>query len=423
MRVFILTVLALALVHCQDYSCPKGKSKTKKIVLSPGDSFTYNTNFDDKYYPKTKCPVAYKASKKCKKGIRFSCDAFDLPNRDAARCRKGDKLILGKKAYCGSKVPAPITLKGKAAKKGLRVLFASDKKNVGAGAQCTAMCLDGATTTTTAAPTTTSEPEPSCDCGLANQPSKIFGGEEAQPHEYPWNVYVSMKKGTSWYMCGGAIISNQHILTAAHCVDEGQKAKNLFIRIGAHNKNDPEIEARVSKIDVPSTWNMDEDFGWNVSDGPDAAILTLKEPIEFNWKMRPICLPSDPSVTYDGEVAQATGWGRIENNGSPTNLMKVDVKVIDIQTCMNSFGSVVDSIHICATGVDASDFGTRGGDSGSPLNYPEVGGRYSIIGINSFNSDPDVFTKVTPELKNWILSLVPGAQIADPTSTTGCSKA
>ena len=49
--------------------------------------------------------------------------------------------------------------------------------------------------------------------------------------------------------------------------------------------------------------------------------------------------------------------------------------------------------------------------------------RYSIIGINSYNSDPDVFTKVTPELKAWILSLVPGAQIADPTSTTGCSKA
>ena len=117
MRVFILTVLsALALVHCEgeplilikssiiysvhilDYSCPKGKSKTKKIVLSPGDSFTYNTNFDSQYYPKTKCPVAYKASKKCKKGIRFSCTAFDLPNRDSARCRKGDRLILGKKA-------------------------------------------------------------------------------------------------------------------------------------------------------------------------------------------------------------------------------------------------------------------------------------------------------------------------------------
>merc|ERR1712222_43871 len=123
MRVFILTVLsALALVQCQDYSCPKGKSKTKKIVLSPGDSFSYNTNFDDKYYPKTKCPVVYKAAKKCKAGIRFSCDSFDLPNRDSARCRKGDRLILGKKAYCGSTAPDAVTLTGKAAKKGLRVL-------------------------------------------------------------------------------------------------------------------------------------------------------------------------------------------------------------------------------------------------------------------------------------------------------------
>ena len=48
--------------------------------------------------------------------------------------------------------------------------------------------------------------------------------------------------------------------------------------------------------------------------------------------------------------------------------------------------------------------------------------RYSVIGINSFNSDPDVFTKVTPELKNWIVSLVPGAMIADPNSATGCTQ-
>ena len=43
--------------------------------------------------------------------------------------------------------PQPITLKGKAAKKGLKVLFTSDKKKQGSGAQCSAMCLDGVTTT------------------------------------------------------------------------------------------------------------------------------------------------------------------------------------------------------------------------------------------------------------------------------------
>ena len=73
-------------------------------------------------------------------------------------------------------------------------------------------------------------------------------------------------------------------------------------------------------------------------------VLTLTEPVEFNWKIRPVCLPSDPSVSYDGEVAQATGWGRIENNGSPTNLMEVDVKVIDTETCKNSHGSVVEFV-------------------------------------------------------------------------------
>ena len=94
----LLITQIIHFVHTSDYSCPKGKSKTKKIVLSPGDSFSYNTNFDDQYYPKTKCPVVYKAAKKCKAGIRFSCDSFDLPNRDSAKCRKGDRLILGKKA-------------------------------------------------------------------------------------------------------------------------------------------------------------------------------------------------------------------------------------------------------------------------------------------------------------------------------------
>ena len=57
--------------------------------------------------------------------------------------------------YCGTNGPDPVTLKGKAAKKGLRVMFASDKKIVGDGAECTAVCLDGATVTTEA-PTTTS---------------------------------------------------------------------------------------------------------------------------------------------------------------------------------------------------------------------------------------------------------------------------
>ena len=58
-------------------------------------------------------------------------------------------------SYCGDKIPNPVTLTGKAAKKGLKVLFTSDKKKQGSGAQCTAICLDGAVTTPTPTTTTT----------------------------------------------------------------------------------------------------------------------------------------------------------------------------------------------------------------------------------------------------------------------------
>ena len=69
-------------------------------------------------------------------------------------------------------------------------------------------------------------------------------------------------------------------------------------------------------------------------------ILTLNQPIEFSRKIRPVCLPSDPSLTYTYKVVQATGWGEIENDVSPTNLMKVDVKVISMRTCRRSYRSV-----------------------------------------------------------------------------------
>ena len=64
-----------------------------------------------------------------------------------------------------------------------------------------------------------------CECGLANGHSEIFGGVEAKPHEYPWNVYVN--EG-----CGGSLISKQHVLTAAHCVDGGGRPESLRLMLG-----------------------------------------------------------------------------------------------------------------------------------------------------------------------------------------------
>ena len=108
----------------------------------------------------------------------------------------------------------------------------------------------------------------------------------------------------------------------------------------------------MSKIDIYPGWTGD--LNNDLKKIPDAAvsvmslfttcninllmiqILTLTQPIEFSQKMRPVCLPSNPSMTYENQVVTATGWGATTPYKPyifPDNLMKVYVKVIPIQKC------------------------------------------------------------------------------------------
>ena len=82
-------------MFCPDYSCPAKKSN-KVININDGDSFSYNTNAGDTYTSKMKCQVTYKMKSSCKK-MKFSCSSLDLPNKDKKKCRKGDRLMVGKK--------------------------------------------------------------------------------------------------------------------------------------------------------------------------------------------------------------------------------------------------------------------------------------------------------------------------------------
>merc|ERR1712128_14064 len=68
----------------------------------------------------------------------------------------------------------------------------------------------------TASPATTAAPSSSCQCGIPNRSNRIVGGVETEVNEYPWQVALVSRTGRSPF-CGGTLISNRHVMTAAHC--------------------------------------------------------------------------------------------------------------------------------------------------------------------------------------------------------------
>ena len=142
--------------------------------------------------------------------------------------------------------------------------------------------------------------------------ARITNGKDV-PHPIPWQIRFESNSG----ICGGTIINDQSILTAAHCFDDPSKdiASGLFIQAGITNKklqkNMQEIFVR--KIIIHPMFRRNNDLDMD----NDIAILKLKQSLSFNDFVQPACLP-DHSIDlhrlkYDPVVS---GWGRNDGFGN-----------------------------------------------------------------------------------------------------------
>lgn len=66
----------------------------------------------------------------------------------------------------------------------------------------------------------------------------------------------------------------------------------------------------------------------------------MTDPVVFSRTVKPVCLPKDPSQSYQDKVVTATGWGRLLTGALPDKLMGVDVKVLSIDKCQDSYSRV-----------------------------------------------------------------------------------
>lgn len=197
----------------------------------------------------------------------------------------------------------------------------------------------------------------------------IVGGVEASVGEFPFIVSLH---GRSGHYCGGSLIADDWVLTAAHCM-EGESAVKVVI--GLHDQREPgNAEAIQSKrIIVHPKYNSSKvDY--------DYALIQLQKSSSYP----PVAL-SNVDLPGKAEIlSTVAGWGLTKETGGtlPRRLQKVDVPLVSRATCSKGYPGQITERMICA-GYEEGGKDSCQGDSGGPLVVTHRGEQI-LVGIVSW---------------------------------------
>ncbi|KAM7140080.1 serine protease 55 [Molossus nigricans] len=236
------------------------------------------------------------------------------------------------------------------------------------------------------------------------QYSRIIEGMEAEVGEFPWLVSIQARNE---HFCGGAIINEWWILTAAHCLSvEGLSPTDLNVVLGTNDLQSPSLEVKgVTSVVVHGRFErrtMDNDI----------ALLLLDSYIVFSDLKEPICMPrqSNPATWTQCWVA---GWGQTKPgdlNSVTTELMKVPMIIMDWERCSKVFPKLTKNM-LCASYKNMS-YDSCQGDSGGPLVCTtESDKKWYQVGVISWGRScgrrniPGIYT-VVEKYSPWIMKVM-----------------
>merc|ERR1712021_249750 len=261
--------------------------------------------------------------------------------------------------------------------------------------------------------------------GKAPAGDRIIGGTNAAG-VVPWQVSLrEVQSGLdenmkpfemSTHYCGGTILDEKTILSAAHCFPKGAEGiEGKQIMAGSVNVQDTKTSQRIDMEKIIKNAKLP----WGAEDMKnDIIILKLKSPLKFNDNVQPACLPDVASfdkARANKQMAALTGWGLLKDKTGdiPAHLQFVPLPMFPGVYPNQKCGVLWD--YSLADGMFCAGYSAGGkdpcqGDSGGPLVMAKsssddtaviVGAVSHGMGKCGEKGAPAIYARVTKYL-DWI---------------------